>query len=181
MLSVLPILAFQAVWLTCALGAASGTNWPGVIAAAVLATWHLSTVPNPKRAVRTLALAGLLGVVAETALALSGLVTFAATVRPLPIPAWIVALWIAFATTLPVLSRWIGPESGPRWPWNAGALGLVGGPLAYIAGERLGALTMAPGAANEAGAWAWWGAVMAVAIVWAVAAPVLLALRARAT
>lgn len=173
------LLAFQAVWLTCALGAASGTNWPGIIAAGMLATWHLATTSDRAREAVVLAAAGLIGAGAETGLTALGLVSFAATAPPLPIPTWIVALWIAFATTLPVLNRWIGPTSGQRWQWKAAALGFIGGPLAYIAGERLGALTLVPGTAADAGAW--WGAVLAVAIVWAAAAPTLLALRARTT
>ena len=173
MFTALKIIAFQAVWLTCALGAASGTNWPGVAAAMALVCWHTATAPAPMRAAATVALAGLFGAVAETALAVSGLVTFAATVPPGPIPPWIVALWVAFATTLPILNSWVGPaRSG--WPWSAAALGLVAGPIAYVAGERLGALTLAPVSPAS-----WWLAVAAIATVWAIATPLLLALSKR--
>ncbi|MBX9925899.1 MAG: DUF2878 domain-containing protein [Hyphomicrobiaceae bacterium] len=173
MFIALKIIAFQAVWLTCALGAAAGTNWPGVAAAVALVGWHLATAPALKHAAATVVLAGLLGALAETALVVSGLVTFGATVPPWPIPPWIVALWVAFATTLPILNAWIGPaRSG--WPWTAAALGLVAGPIAYIAGERLGALTLAPVLSAT-----WWLSVVAIATVWAIATPLLLALSDR--
>ncbi|OOO03426.1 MAG: hypothetical protein USCGTAYLOR_00317 [Chromatiales bacterium USCg_Taylor] len=53
-------------------------------------------------------------------------------------PYWIVALWMVFATTLNVSLRWLKSR------YLLGAMfGAVGGPLAYYAGEKLGAFTYA--------------------------------------
>lgn len=55
-------------------------------------------------------------------------------------------------------------------PALAVAVGAVGGPLAYLAGARLGAVTLRP---TEA------GALVAIALEWAVALPLLLFLAGR--
>ena len=53
-------------------------------------------------------------------------------------PAWILALWALFATTLTCSSRWLKNSLlGPR------CFGALGGPLSYWAGMRLGALQFA--------------------------------------
>jgi hypothetical protein len=182
MSTILTIVAFQAVWLVCAAGAAAGVSWPGVAAATVLALAHVALAPTLApgaapgtargRTAATLLASGALGAAAEHALVAVGSIDYgpAAAGAPTGVPAWIVALWVAFATTVPVLARWFGTAAG-GWPWTAAAVGAVGGPLAYVAGERLGALTLAPAA--------WWTAVAALALVWAVATPLLLALHAR--
>jgi non-ribosomal peptide synthetase component F len=64
-----------------------------------------------------------------------------------------VALWAMFATTLNVSLRALRAR-----PWLAAALGAAGGPLAYYAGARLGALQLADfhaGLAAIAVGWAW--------------------------
>jgi fucose 4-O-acetylase-like acetyltransferase len=51
-------------------------------------------------------------------------------------PVWIIALWAGFATLLPVSLRWLLGR------WRTAALfGAVGGPLAYYAGMKLGAVS----------------------------------------
>ena len=54
-------------------------------------------------------------------------------------PPWLLAMWAQFATTFryrlrPVVTR----------PIRAALLGAAGGPLAFLAGERLGAVTLLP-------------------------------------
>ena len=70
-----------------------------------------------------------------------------------------VALWAIFATTLNVSLRSLRPHR-----WLAALLGAIGGPVAYYAGARLGALefgTPAP-------------ALAAIGIGWAILTPALL-------
>jgi hypothetical protein len=52
-------------------------------------------------------------------------------------PYWIVAMWGLFATTLNLSMSWLRGRQ-----WLAALLGAVGGPLAYLAGARLGGLQM---------------------------------------
>jgi hypothetical protein len=115
--------------------------------------------PQPGRDALVIAVSGVAGLVFESALVIAGLVRFSA---PWPIealaPAWIVALWIAFGASLPSIVDNLG-----RYPLKMGAaLGAVAGPLAYLAGVRLGALQLVGsttlGLLVISGAWA---AVMA--------------------
>jgi hypothetical protein len=69
-------------------------------------------------------------------------------------------MWMLFATTLNVSLRWLR-----RYPLAAIALGAIGGPLAYWAGARLGAMEFAaPVAATAALAFGW--ALLTPLLVW---------------
>jgi hypothetical protein len=50
-------------------------------------------------------------------------------------PYWIIALWALFATTLNVSLRWLRERHAV-----AAIFGAIGGPLAFYAGHRLGAV-----------------------------------------
>ncbi len=138
--SIAEWLGFQIVWLTCALGAANGRSAPGIIAAVVFALFV--SVANRRNTLDALCIAatGLVGFVVESTLIILGVVTFSAA-WPLAslAPAWIVALWIAFGATLASIAHLLKSRS----PLFAVALGAGCGPLAYFAGERLGALQIA--------------------------------------
>ena len=54
-------------------------------------------------------------------------------------PPWLLAMWAQFATTFRFSLRGV-----MRRPLFAGLFGAVGGPLAFLAGERLGAVTLLP-------------------------------------
>jgi hypothetical protein len=155
---------FQVVWLACAMGAARGLSWPGIIAAAVLVAFHVASAARRWSAVGIVIAAGALGLAAESLLVVSGLVRYAA---PWPIetlaPAWIVALWLAFGTALETTRRVMGSN-----PIAASSLlGLTLGPLSYVAGERLGALGFPEPA---------WPSLLAIAVVWGIACPALVAI-----
>ena len=68
-------------------------------------------------------------------------------------PPWLIAMWAQFATVFRFSMRGIMR----RW-WSAAIFGAIGGPLAFIAGERLGAVTLLPpvatGLVRLAAAWA---------------------------
>lgn len=81
-------------------------------------------------------------------------------------PAWIVALWLAFATTFNVSLRWLQGRHG-----LSAALGLIGGPLAWFAGSRMGALELSDLKLD----------LLVIGVGWAVLMPVLLLLARRLT
>ncbi len=162
-------IGFQAVWFACALGAARGTNAPGLIAGLSLTAIAIATSKQRGTEASIAALSGLAGLILESALLRAGFVTFAA---PWPseafAPAWIVVLWLAFGTTLPPLASALGRNR----PLAAALLGAVAGPLAYLAGERLGALQL-PATLPLT--------ILALAAAWAAALPALLAIYDRLT
>lgn len=130
-------ILFQVAWFACVLGGARGLPWIGPAVVAVVAAYHLSRVPNPKAEFSLLALAAGIGAAFDSALAATGWLSYpSGQWHPLLAPYWMVALWVAFATTLNVSLRWLKGR-----PLLGLALGAVGGPLAYLAGAQLGGVT----------------------------------------
>ncbi len=156
---------FQAGWLACVLGAARGFPWQGALVALLIAAFIVFRSRYPRAELALVAAAAAAGFVFDSALALTGWVDFAGAVpAPLLSPLWMVALWALFATTLNVSLRWLR-----EWPALGVLFGAVGGPVAYYAGERLGALQFADPVLG----------LTAVAAGWAMATPLLLAFARR--
>ncbi len=156
---VLNILLFQIGWFACVLGAAHDLAWAGALTALAIVAWHVARARDPKSELMLVACAAALGVVFESLLVQSGWIRFGAGVLIEGAATyWMVALWALFATTLNVSLRGLRARS-----WLAGLLGAIGGPLAYAAGARLGALEFVATGAGLA----------AIAAGWAVLTPLL--------
>jgi hypothetical protein len=162
---IINIVAFQAGWFACALGATHGLPWLGTLAVLLIAAWHLYTAAQPAREARLLAAVLLIGLVFDSLLCWQGLITFH-NGQPLPPLSahWMVALWVLFATALNVSMRWLRG----RW-WLAAAFGAVGGPMSYLAGAKLGALALSDSALT----------LPAIGVGWALLMPLLVALAIR--
>jgi hypothetical protein len=158
-------LLYQSGWFACALGAATGRPWLGVAAVALLLTLHLRGTARPEREVPLLLVAALLGLVVDTTLVQLGAIRFTAgvVVDGVTTP-WMLSLWVLFAATWNVSLYWL--HRRPLW---AALFGALGGPLAYRAGELLGAIEL-----GEAPA-----ALIAIAAVWAVALALFTVVAAR--
>jgi Protein of unknown function (DUF2878) len=154
-------LAYQAGWFACVLGGAHGHPWLGAGTAVALTAAHLLSVSDRRGELRLVALAALVGLLADSLQQRAGLLAYAS---PLPIlpwiaPPWIVAMWAQFATTLRCSLRWLG-----RRPALVAPIGVVLGPLAFRAGAALGAVRFAPDA---------WRSYLSLAVVWGIALPLL--------
>jgi len=161
---IVNVLAFQAGWFACVLGAARGMEWLGPLAVVTVVTWHVIRASSRERELGLLAVAGLTGLAFETALAAAGAVVHQPSTFTIGgVPLWMIALWPLFATTLNVSLRWLRDR-----PVLAAACGLIGGALSYWGGARLGAIDIP----NLSG-------LAAIAIGWAVAMPVLGAIARR--
>lgn len=165
MMVAINILAFYAGWFGTALLAARGAGPVAAVPCLAVSALHLALSSRPAADAKLMAVAGVLGVVAECALLAAGIWRdpngIDGTVLP---PPWLVALWMAVATLFNVSLQGLKT----RLPLAA-VLGLLGGPAAYYAGAGLGALTLGEPLVLS---------VLAIGIVWAVATP-LLALVAR--
>ena len=165
-LMVQNFLLFQVGWLACVLGGASAVyNWVGVAVVAAVVALHLQRAGNWQHEMLLIAITMVLGTVWDSSLMLAGLFTFSnGVIQAGIVPFWLIAMWALFATTLNVSMKWMKDRY-----LLAAAFGAIGGPLAYYAGNRLGAVEFA-----NTGA-----ALLAVGAGWAVIMPLLMALTTR--
>ena len=130
------LISYQLAWLAVILSAARDAAWVGIAIALALAAVHVR-LRRDLRELRAIGLAVLIGLLVDSTLALTGQVRFASAWPPGLAPFWMLSLWMAFATTLNHSLRWLMTR-----PVVAALGGASGGPLAYLAGAKLGALTL---------------------------------------
>ena len=82
-------------------------------------------------------LSGVVGVGLDNALALMGDVQYQGELLVIHSPLWLVSIWAGFGATVRHCQAVLF-----RTRWAAALTGLVGGPLAYWGGERLGVLSV---------------------------------------
>lgn len=156
----LPLIGYEAVWFVAVIGAGRDLWWPGVAATVLFAIWRLVVSPHRSVEVRIALVALVLGIVFDAALVAMNLTHYAAA-WPLPVlPAWLTALWVAFALTIVPLFAYLHAR-----PWLAAQFGFIGGPLAYLgAAHGWHAVTLSTPT---------WRALLALAFGWGIALPLL--------
>ena len=159
------ILAFQIGWFACVLGGAHDLPWVGTGIALVIVAWHLTRAARPKQELLLVLSAAAIGALFDTLLVWLGWFTYSSgTLIAGTAPHWMVALWMLFATTLNLSLAWL-----KRRLFVAALFGAIGGPLAYLGGEKLGALNFASPTAG----------LIALAIGWALLTPLLVMIAQR--
>lgn len=149
-------IAFQAGWFACVLGGAWHLPLAGSALALAIVAAHLCAAAAPGRELALLAAAAAFGAVFDSLLVAAGWLAYpSGTLFAGTAPYWIVAMWALFATTLNVSLRWLRGRA-----WLAAVLGALGGPLAFLAGERLGAVVFVDRGAGLAALAAGWAVVM---------------------
>lgn len=162
---VINFVVFQIGWLASVVGGAQQTPWAGVVAAAIAVGLHLRVAERPANEVMLLGACAALGAVFDSALVTLGLVAYPSGMFADGVaPYWIITMWVLFGTTLNVSLRWMRAS-----PLLAAALGLIGAPLAYYGGQKLGGISLLQPTA----------ALVALGVGWAVMMPVLTALAER--
>jgi len=130
--------AYQAGWFAAVLGAATGHGDAGAAVAAALIALHVWLARERGRELGLLALATFVGLAVEAWQLQAGTYRLLSGAVPANLPpAWLLALWAQFATTF----RYSGRAVLAR-PATALLFGALGGPLAFLAGERLGAVAL---------------------------------------
>ena len=150
-------------WLACVVGAAAGRWAAGTLLACGLAGVHLALARRRAVELRLMLMVGAIGYAVDSAQTALGLLVFAQG-QPLPgmAPLWIGALWVLFAATLRYALCWLSGR-----PLLGALLGALGGPAAFYAGHRLGAVSFHPSPRLS---------LSVLAVVWAVLLPLLVAL-----
>ena len=131
---------YQIGWFACVLGGASHRPWTGFLVAMILVGVHLALSVERSLEVRLVVLATAVGAVVEAIQIATGTYRFTSgTVSDALAPPWLLAMWAQFATTFRFSLR-----SVIMRPVPAVLFGAAGGPLAFLVGERLGAVTLLP-------------------------------------
>ena len=153
---VLNFIAFQVAWLVAVAGAAAGYPAVGPVAVALWIGVFMRRYPTAQKDLPVLLAAALIGVLVDSTLVWVGAMSFAEAAGPgYPTTPWMVALWINFAASLRHSLHWICGRYVLGF-----ALGAIGGPLAYFAGAKMGALVIQ--------------SPLAVIVAWSIAMPLLL-------
>ena len=159
--NLLNIALFYGAWFGCAFGLAWGQPLLGPLSALVVLAIHLTLRQDRRAELLTILAVVVVGPFIDVSLVLLDAVRFA---EPLVLgffaPPTLLALWVVFATTFDASLGWMATR-----PLLAAGFAAVGGPLAYITGERLGALQLDPDLAS-------W--LVPTACLWALGFPALL-------
>ena len=156
-------ILFQVGWFSCVIGGANqGYAWTGVAVVTMVLAVHLARANDIGNELMLIVITMLLGTAWDSGLILAGLLSFEnGTVVSGLAPYWLIAMWALFATTLNVSMKWMKHKY-----LIAALFGAAGGPIAYYAGHRLGAVGFSDAFAS----------MLAVGIGWAVMMPLLMAL-----
>lgn len=158
-------VAFQIGWFACVLGGANSMPWLGPLVFLPIIAWHLYQADRPQQEIKLMLTALLIGVLFDQSLLSAGWLQYPAGPWPSNLlPVWMMALWPLFASTLNLSMHWLSGRMVV-----ASLLGLIGGPLAYLAGMELGAMQFLQPEKLT----------VALAIGWAVIMPLLLLLSTR--
>lgn len=149
-------LVFQIAWFVAILGAAWDLVIPAMGLMLVLTWFNLSRLQNIPQNLKLILCAILIGLAIDSFAITLQLITFKSLSwwPTVVAPVWMLSLWGIFATTLNGYLSWIN-----HYPWTAAIASALAGPLAYLGGEQLGAISLSPG----------WHSLTYFAIAWAVA------------
>jgi hypothetical protein len=166
---IVNFLLFQLAWFACVLGAANTIPIIGVIVTALVVGWHLLKAYKAKQEATLILIAMVIGATFDQLMVSMKLIdyvhhgwsNFALNTQLVPI--WIIALWAGFTTTLNVSLKWMRHKN-----LIAILFGGIGGPLAYFAAQKLGAVTLTS-----------MNSFVALSIGWALITPLLLKISER--
>lgn len=159
MLLIANILLFDVAWFFSVIGGARQLPWLGPLAVLLALIVHFRAARQPFEEALLILCCAIVGAAFDSILVTAGWVSYSSGLFSAYLPPyWIITMWMLFATTLNVSMRWLRGK-----PAFAALLGLVGGPAAYLAGQKLGGIDLT----NQA------AALSALSIGWAVMMPAL--------
>ena len=127
-------LQFQVGWFALVLSAAAGASWLGIAVLGMLVAVHLGWFSQRNEWVLLLVV-GAGGWLWESLIYSLGLIRYAHYPDGMLFaPLWMAGLWVNFATAINHCLSWLREQYV-----YAALLGAIGGPLAFLAGVKLGA------------------------------------------
>ena len=152
-------ILFQLAWFICVLGAAYNQTYFALMISVIILLVHFALIKKRLLELKLILAAGIFGLLFDGVLLNFDLVIYNDPGLPYPItPIWIVMLWMIFAMTLNHSLAWLSQKY-----YLSILFGAIGGPLAYIAGEKLGAITLLSS-----------NSIIMLCVGWALITPVLL-------
>ena len=138
--SLINYALYQTGWFACVLGASWRRPGVGLSIALVLIGAHVVLSPKRNVEVGLVLFATVVGAAVEIFQIAAGTYHFTSgTVDGVWPPPWLLVMWAQFATTFRFGLRRVIAQ-----PLPAALFGAAGGPVAFIAGQRLGAVTLLP-------------------------------------
>lgn len=129
-------IGFQVGWFACVLGAANDKELLGMIIALGVIIYHVVTQGDLRKELKLVLAATAIGLLWETWVLNLDILRYPSHSELLfwP-PSWLIMMWALFATTINLSMGWLKG----RWVLSV-FMGAVFGPLAFIGGEKLGAV-----------------------------------------
>ena len=161
---IINFIFFQLVWFICILGAAINETHAAVATSLIIILFHFYLTKDKKTELKIVLLASIIGFLFDGFLLKNEMVLYADHGWPYSItPLWIIVLWMGFAITLNSSLGWLKKKIK-----LSALFGAIGGPLAYLAGEKLEAVSiLSP------------DAIIVIAIGWAITTPLLLTISSK--
>lgn len=155
------LLGYQLLWFSAVIGVSVGLVWPSLLVLALYAGWQLACSTTRATDLKLMLAALVLGCLLDGGLIHFGLASYVIG-APLaaPAPLWILALWAAFALTFTQSLKYLQSRL-----WVALALGVVGGPAAYLGAARGWEVVSFAAPA--------WHGLLWLALGWGIATPLL--------
>jgi hypothetical protein len=129
-------IGFQVGWFACVLGAANDKELLGMIIALGIVVYHVVSQADLINELKLVLVAVVVGLLWETWVLNLNILHYPShlEVSFWP-PMWLIMMWALFATTINLSMGWLKG----RWIL-AVLMGGIFGPLAFVAGEKLGAV-----------------------------------------
>lgn len=160
------VVSLYAAWFGSVIAAANGQPILALAASIFVVLVNVAFSHDRFADIRLITYAALAGFALDSIVINLGLARYASPgPYALVPPLWLVAMWMAFATSLNVSLAWL--KNRLRL---AALLGALGGPLSYYAGARLGGMEFTEPIVLS---------IVVLGLLWAVAFPTLLSLARR--
>jgi hypothetical protein len=129
-------IGFQVGWFACVLGAANDKELLGMIIALGIVIYHVVNQGDSRKELKLVLAATVIGLLWETWVLNLNILRYPSHPEALFwAPNWLIMMWALFATTINLSMAWLKG----RWVL-AVLMGAIFGPLAFVAGEKLGAV-----------------------------------------
>ena len=137
MKKIFNIVGFQFSWWCCVLGVKSGLTYLGPFLMLVFLMVHMIRFIDNSSEIKLIILFGILGTLIDTGMAYFGILIYQGTyfADTIMAPLWITAMWCGFSATINHSLSWLRNRY-----ISSAVLGLVFGPLSYVAGAKFGAI-----------------------------------------